>query len=918
MAEDLLHPADPGKAVTLETSASPASPPGYELIDEIGKGGMGVVYRARDVALDRHVAIKLLSERYPPDSLSAQRFLSEARITGQLQHPGIPAVHKVGTLADGRPFLAMKLIKGNTLEAILKQRTHPRPSKTPGVPHNSTGVDRGRLLAIFEAVCQAVGYAHAHRVIHRDLKPANVMVGAFGEVQVMDWGLAKVLAEGTPVTPDALAADQTRAWTEIHSTPEDGSHTQVGSLVGTPAFIPPEQALGEIEKVNERSDVFGLGALLAVILTGNPPYVGETSESVRVQAVRGKLEDCFARLDASGAEPDLVALCKTCLAFEPADRPADGGAVAAAVAGFWAAADERARRAELERVRVEGEQATAAAQALELRKRRRLALGAAAVLVLAALGGLGAVLAVQRQANAELTAKNDALDQERQRALANEQKAHEAAAAEKTAKETAQTRESETRAVLDFVENRVFAAARPKNQEGGMGYDVKLADALKAALPFIKSGFRERPLIEARLRTTLGRSFYYLGSAEIAADQLQRARSLYTAALGPDHPDTLMSMNYLASSYAALGRLGEALKLDEETLALRKAKLGPDHPDTLKSMNSLAASYHDLGRHVEALKLFEETLMLRKAKLGPDHPETLRSMGNLAEAYFDLGRHAEALKLREETLALQQAKLGPDHLDTLHTMNNLAADYAAAGRHAEALKLHQGILPLRRAKLGPDHRDTLVSMNYLADSYAALGNHAEALKLNEQTLALRKAKLGPDHPDTLRSMGTLAETCAALGRNAEALKLREETLALRKTKLGPDHPDTLEAMHALAKSYTAAGRHAEAVKLHEETAAAWEQMKRTDPRSLYHAGRYRAATAASIRAGDKARNETKRVATEADRAMHWLRQAVAAGYESATEMKTDKDLDALRDREDFQKLLAELETKPGAKAKPND
>src|SRR5690348_9279680 len=142
----------------------------------------------------------------------------------------------------------MKLIKGSTLEDILKQR--PDPS-----------AERGRLLAIFEGVCQAVGYAHAHRVIHRDLKPANVMVGAFGEVQVMDWGLAKVLgaASREQERPEE-ATEETRAWTEISPTPEAASHTQAGSLVGTPAYIAPEQAAGEIERVNERSDVFGLGA----------------------------------------------------------------------------------------------------------------------------------------------------------------------------------------------------------------------------------------------------------------------------------------------------------------------------------------------------------------------------------------------------------------------------------------------------------------------------------------------------------------------------------------------------------------------------------------------------------------------------------------------------------------------------------
>ena len=129
-----------------------------------------------------------MQERFAGRVGTARRFVDEARITGQLQHPGIPPVHDLGTLPDGRPFLAMKLIKGRTLDALLRDRPDP-------------AADRGRFVAAFEQVCQAVGYAHAHRVIHRDLKPANVMVGAFGEVQVMDWGLAKVLADGPARAP---------------------------------------------------------------------------------------------------------------------------------------------------------------------------------------------------------------------------------------------------------------------------------------------------------------------------------------------------------------------------------------------------------------------------------------------------------------------------------------------------------------------------------------------------------------------------------------------------------------------------------------------------------------------------------------------------------------------------------------------
>src|SRR5262249_54787517 len=154
--------------------------PGYEIQSEIGRGGMGVVYRARDLALGRLVAVKVLQDRFPASGQAARRFLGEARITGQLQHPGIPAVHQVGTLPDGRPYLAMKLISGHALDQVLRERPEP-------------AAERGRLLAVFAAACQAVGFAHSRGVIHRDLKPANVMMAAFGEVQVMDWGLAKVL-----------------------------------------------------------------------------------------------------------------------------------------------------------------------------------------------------------------------------------------------------------------------------------------------------------------------------------------------------------------------------------------------------------------------------------------------------------------------------------------------------------------------------------------------------------------------------------------------------------------------------------------------------------------------------------------------------------------------------------------------------
>jgi tetratricopeptide (TPR) repeat protein len=338
----------------------------YELVEEIAHGGMGVIWRAIDNTLGREVVVKVLMDRFAPDSGTAHRFADEARITAQLQHPAIPPVHDYGRLTDDRPFLAMKLIKGRTLEDLLSQRADPT-------------ADRGRFVAVFEQVCQAVAYAHAHRVIHRDLKPGNVMVGSFGEVQVMDWGLAKVLTESTVLASADADLRDTLGGTLVRGS--DDSVTQAGSILGTLAYMPPEQAAGEIGKIDQRSDVFGLGAILAVILTGEPPYAGPDTEVVRVMAIRGDLSACMARLNSCGAEPELVALCRRCLAFAPSDRPPGAGAVAKDVSTFRAATEERARAAESER-------AAAEARATEQRKRKRwqAAVAAAIVLILALLG----------------------------------------------------------------------------------------------------------------------------------------------------------------------------------------------------------------------------------------------------------------------------------------------------------------------------------------------------------------------------------------------------------------------------------------------------------------------------------------------------------------------------------------------------
>ena len=228
----------------------------YRIDGEIARGGMGAVLKGRDPDLGRDVALKVLREDFRDDADMVRRFVEEAQIGGQLQHPGIVPIYEMGTFGDRRPFFSMKLVKGDTLAQLLAARKDPGD----GLP---------RFLSIFESIAQTVAYAHARGVIHRDLKPSNVMVGSFGEVQVMDWGLAKVLpAAGSPTTPRparSIGRDGHR-----HGPERLGRLRPLvaGSVLGTPSYMAPEQARGEIDRVDERADVFALGSILCEILTG--------------------------------------------------------------------------------------------------------------------------------------------------------------------------------------------------------------------------------------------------------------------------------------------------------------------------------------------------------------------------------------------------------------------------------------------------------------------------------------------------------------------------------------------------------------------------------------------------------------------------------------------------------------------------
>jgi serine/threonine protein kinase len=456
----------------------PAGRERYTLTRLHAQGGIGRVWVARDGDLAREVALKELLGGGGDNPAVVARFVEEAQITGQLQHPNIVPVYELArpTEPGKGPFYTMRFVRGRTLAAAIKQYHERRRANEAGP------LELRELLNHFVAVCNAVAFAHSRGVLHRDLKPGNVVLGDFGEVIVLDWGLAKL--KGATETQTSLLPVSVNQESSRDATLQ-------GQALGTPSYMPPEQAEGRVDLIDERSDVYGLGAVLYDILTGEPPFDGPDTPTVLIQVVAD--EPPPPRRKAPETPKPLEAVCLKALAKKPAGR--------------YPTVKELARDVErwlgdepvsvfLEPVLVKTGRWV---------KQHRQAVSVAAVLLFAALPLL-ILLALNRQ---------QALRQSEVQREENRQQREIAEANEKIAKE----REAETHAVLDFLQNKVVAAARPEGLGGGLGVDVSLRKAIETAVPAVTESFAGQPLIEAKLRMTLGDSFLYLGEDAKAEEQ---------------------------------------------------------------------------------------------------------------------------------------------------------------------------------------------------------------------------------------------------------------------------------------------------------------------------------------------------------------------------------------------------------------
>jgi serine/threonine protein kinase/tetratricopeptide (TPR) repeat protein len=810
----------------------------YRLSERIGEGCMGSVWVAHQTEpVKRKVAVKLIKAGMDSKAVLA-RFDAERQALAVMDHPNIAKVLDGGVWSpsplEGEglgvrgnvPYFVMELVKGVPITQFCDAR-----KLTPA-----------QRLELFVPVCQAIQHAHQKGVIHRDIKPSNVLVALYDDKpvpKVIDFGIAK--ATGTALTEHTL-------------------ETGFGVVVGTPAYMSPEQASLNNLDIDTRSDVYSLGVLLYELLTGSPPFTRKDLDK------HGLLEMLRVVREVEPPRPSHKLSTADALPTIAAVRGTEPKRLTGLLRNEldWvvmkALEKDRTRRYEtangfaadvlryLSGEPVQAHPPSMAYRVTKFVRRNKVQVIAASLVFLALVAGVvGTTLgllearrqtAIARDQQAEAQKQQAEAEKQAGIALANETLAHtrlQEVEAEKVKveaeKQRADGEKQVAHAVNDFLQNKLLAQADTTTQanqlfrDGGLAAEAKYNPTVKELLDRaaaelapdkIEANFPKQPLVQAQILRTVGDAYCGVGEAATGIPFLTRSADLFKAKLGPDHPDTLASMGNLARSYLTAGRLDVALPLHEEALERMKAKLGPDHPSTLTGMNNLAACHKDAGNLDVALPLYEEALKLRKAKLGRDHPDTLGSMNNLALGYQDAGKLDVALPLFEETLELRKAKFGPDHPLTLTSMNNLARSYLTAGKLGVALPLYEEALKLRKAKLGPDHPDTLASMNNLATGHQAAGRLDLALPLYDDALKRMMSKLGPDHPHTLTVMNNLATGHQAAGRLDLALPLYEEALKLRKAKLGPDHPDTLQSMNNLATGYQAAGRFDLALPLYEE------------------------------------------------------------------------------------------------------
>jgi serine/threonine-protein kinase len=764
----------------------------FQIVEEVARGGMGVVYRVFDPQLQRRLAMKFLLGQYSENLDLRTRFLIEARITGRLQHPGIVPIHDVGSLKDGRPYFVMKLIEGQTLAELLRYRGRG---------------DLPKFLAIFEQICQTVAYAHSQRIIHRDLKPGNIMVGQFGEVQVMDWGLAKDLAGGEspadpadPKTIEEVELPGEQKW-------ERSSLTALGEVVGTPAYMPPEQAAGQ--RVDERADVFGLGGILCEILTGKPPYSYQPFVEWFENPTRS-LAHTRENLNSCGADRELVELVLACLQEDPNFRPEDAREVAARVSAHRSSAEARAIQAEIDKIAANKSAKEAEARARAERKSRRLTLWIGLLLLVLLGGVVGAMWTYETRKQAtqsrvlsllqeieqlrELPAPDLNQNADRLRtALARLDSAEEALTAgvaeEKLREQVQKTREE--------IEEELKAISR----------DLQLLSQLREIRTKRDDDLTKNSHDHQYLAAFAEWGIDFKDEATELAQRLLARPPAFVQEILTDLDDWAFANRFRSRQAARAPILRLALHLDTDTIRneMRRAMLGPGDHTMLFDAQTL-----DLVQHISRVEGIAWTQLIATIR---DQPQ---------RRWLELSKEPSTLQQPASTLlllfrVLVESGEEEDCFDFLRSVQqrypgDLWINYTLGStlleRHPEEAVRYLSVARAYRPEMGHRLAHALQQSHKQKESenlfreltrlrpqspenYGCLGVFLQARNPPEAEILLKRAiALGSTEATVFNALGRILEK---RGEQREALKLFERAVAL-----GPRDPDGLIGMGVIA------------------------------------------------------------------------------------------------------------------------
>jgi eukaryotic-like serine/threonine-protein kinase len=777
--------------------ALPAAIGRYRILRLLGEGGMGMVYEAEQEQPRRKVALKIIKPGLTGREL-LRRFEQESQALGRLQHPGIAQVYEAGTADAGcgpQPYFAMEFIRGKSLLEYCK--THE--------------LNTSQRLELMAKVSEAIHHAHQRGIIHRDLKPGNILVDERGQPKVLDFGTARV------TDSDAQATRQTDA----------------GRLVGTIAYMSPEQVLADPLELDTRSDVYALGVILYEVLAGQLPYnlnrsLAEALETIRVEDPAPL--SCISR----NYRGDIETIVAKALEKDKARRYASAAGLAgdirrylndeAIIARPPSTTYQLRKFARRHKAMVTGMAAvfgvliagtvTSTREAERARRAERVALqerDRAAVAEEAATQERDRALRAERTSMAE---RNRALDAERQ-ALQERNRAV-------TEKHRADTESRTAKAVNDFLQNDVLAQASISVQaqpETRPDPDLKVRTALDRAAARIGGKFALQPLVEASTRETIGNAYLDLGLYPDAQQQMERAFELRQRVLGEEHADSLRAMNSLASLYLIQARYTQAEPLFTRALRIRLRVRGLEHPDTLATMSDLASLYLLASRYAQAEPLYIKVLEVRHRVLGEEHPDTALSMKNLALLYLRQGKYTQAEPLFTESLAINRKVLGEEHPNTLLSMKEVAQLYWREGKYEQAEPLFTRALATNRRILGEEHPNTIFIMSNMADLYMSQGRYREAEPLFTRVLELELRVRGEDNPNTLGAMTNLGQLYMFLARYEESERLFTKALDIEHRVLGKEHPNTLGTMTSLALLYFREGKYQQSEPLFAEVLA---------------------------------------------------------------------------------------------------